>query len=181
MPTFLDTLLALNGVNLPPLPAPAAGMPLMPAPAPPISVGPAFGASPELMASDVAPRAPAPPIDMNFVNRYAGAPPTPPVVQQPGFLDKLSTALLGVSAGLQGYGPQYAQSVREERQRPQREYQAAQERYQGRKAQGLELATRAQERQQAQTQRVAEEQSRREFEMAAHKVNVNDETAKLYL
>src|SRR5262245_12190761 len=123
MPSFLETLLALNGVNLPPLPAVPPSKPLFPAPAPPISTGPAYGASPGLMVNDIAPAAPALPLDMNFINQYAGPAPVAPVIQQPGFLDKLSTALLGVSAGLQGYGPQYAQSVREERQRPQREYQ----------------------------------------------------------
>src|SRR5262245_37327665 len=172
MPTFLDTLLALNGVNLPPLPAPAAGMPLMPAPASPISVGPAFGASPELMASDVAPRAPLPALDTNFINQYAGAPPTPPVVQQPNFLDKLAGVLSGIAQG-----PQYGAYLREQRERPQREYQAQLERYQGRKAQGLELATRAQERQQAATQKAADEQSDREFKAWLRAANITDEQA----
>src|SRR5262245_12207265 len=147
MPSFLETLLALNGGNLPPLPSPAPSMPLLPAPVAPISTGPAYGASPDLMSSNIAPTAPLPPLDMNFVNQYAGAPPIPPVIQQPGLLDKLSTALLGVSAGLQGRGGEFAQSVKAQQEAPQREYQRQVENYQQNRRAGLELATRKQERQ----------------------------------
>src|SRR5262245_29389289 len=157
MPSFLETLLALNGLNVPPvpnaapslLPAGLPNVPLAPTPAPPINIGP-----PPAMPGG-APAAPAPPLDLSLINQYQalrGPAPTPPVVQQPGFLDKLSTALLGVSAGLQGRGGEFAQSVREERQRPQREYQRQLQAYnqQGTElgVQGLNAAERKQERQQ---------------------------------
>jgi|SRR5262245_195261 len=177
MPTFLDTLLALNGVNLPPLPAPAAGMPLMPAPAPPISVGPP-PAMPEAAA-----RAPAPPLDLSLINQYqqfAGPPPTPPVVQQPGMLDKLAAIFSGIAQG-----PQYGAQLREERQRPQREYQAKLEAYNNRRGElglmGRQAAERAQERQQAATQAEANRQSDREFQIAAHKIGITDDLAKMQL
>jgi len=176
MPNILETLLALNGGNLPPLPAPAAPLPLMPAPAPPISVGPAFGASPELMASDVAPGAPAPPLDMNFVNNYAGPAPVAPVQRQPSKLELLGAILSGI-----GSGPEYGAYLREQRQQPQREYQRQQEQYQQRRSQGLELATRSQERQQDRLTRQAEIKADRDFEIYKQSVAGNDKLAQQQL
>lgn len=171
MQNVLQTLLALNGLNLPPLPNPAPSMPLMPAPAPPISVGPP-GPMP-----GVAPPAPQQPLDQSLINAISGPAPVAPTIQQPGFLDKLSTALLGISAGFQGRGGEFAQSVREERQRPQREYQAQLERYQGRKAQGVELATQKQQREQARTQAIAKEQSDRERDIWLRNAHITDSEA----
>jgi len=176
MPSFLETLLALNGGNLPPLPNPAPSMPLLPAPQAPISAGPAYGAPPGLMASDVAPTAPMGRVDQGFINNYAGPAPTPPVVQQPSTLEKIGAILSGI-----GIGPEYGMALREERQRPQREYQAKLERYQGARREGIQLEERRRERQQEMETRQAQEQSRRDFEIAAHKTNITDQTAQMYL
>ena len=166
MPSFIDILQALNGGNLPPLPDPAKPMGLFPAPAPPITIGPPQG------MPDAAPMAPTQPLDMNFVNQYAGQAPVAPVASTPTTLDKVAAILGGIA-----YGPQYAQMLQEQRQAPLREYQRQSEQYQNRKAQGLELATRKQERQQEQAQRQAEANQEREFKVWLQKTGVTDEVA----
>lgn len=171
MPSFIETLLALNGGNLPPIPDPAKPMPLGVA-APPLA-GPLLGAPPES-----APTAPLPALDTNFVNQYAGAAPVRPTISQPTFLDKLSTALLGASAGLQGRAPQYIESVREERQRPIREYEAALERFNNRRTQGLEIATRRQEREQDAATRRAERNTEFEREQFLQRSKFKSEEAR---
>src|SRR5262249_5890266 len=134
-------------VNLPPVFAPT--------PAAPISTGPAYGAPPELMASDVAPTAPTAPQDLAFINAYAGGAPTPP--RAPSRLERIAGILGGVSAGLQGRAPEYLDYLRQ----PQREYQAQLERYQGRRAQGIQLEERRRERQQEMATREAQIKSER--------------------
>jgi len=133
---------------------------------------------------EAAPRAPAPPLDLSLINQYqqfAGPAPTPPVIQQPGTLDKVATALLGISAGLQGRGGEYAQSVKAERERPQREYQAKLDAYNSKIGElgllGRQTAERKQERQQAATQAAANEQSDREFKTWLRAANITDEQA----
>src|SRR5215831_14015797 len=121
MPSVLETLLALNGGNLPPLPNAAPSMPLLPAPQNPMPVGPAYGATPELMASDIAPRAPAEPLDMQLARAYqqfAPPPPTPPPA--PTRLQQIAGVIGGIGAGLQGRGPEYTAFL----QQPQQQYQA---------------------------------------------------------
>ena len=159
MATTLDMLLAaLNREGLPPVPAPAPSMPLPVRTAGP-TPGPPLSAPPELP-----PVAPLPAADTNFVNQYAGPAPVAPVQRDPGLLDKLSTILLGVSSGLQGRAPQFIESVREERLRPIREYNAALERFQNRRTQGLEIDTRRREREQDRATRTAEAKAEREFQ-----------------
>lgn len=167
--SFLDALLRLNAGNLPPLPDPAkpVGLPLNVAP-PPVTTMPP-GPAPALP-----PTAPAPPLDMNFVNQFAGAAPVAPTLQDPTTLDKLA-AILGGIAG----GPGFGLALREERDRPIREYQAQLERFQGRRAQGLEIATERQQREQERTQRRAEQQAEREFQQFIRRANFTDEQAIL--
>lgn len=171
MPSILDTLLLLNDRNLPPLPAPAPSMPfpvLTPQAGLPMPPGP---------APEVAPVAPLPALDTGLISRYAGPEPVAPVVQPPSFIDKLSTALLGVSAGLQGQGPQFVESVRERRERPMREYQAQRERFEARKLRGVEAAEDKQQRQQELTQRRAGQMADREFNVWLKKTGVQDQMA----
>src|SRR5215475_2050631 len=127
MPSVLETLLALNGGNLPPLPGPASGLPLglpnvplVPAPAPPITGGP-----PPAMPQ-AAPVAPAPAFNQGLVNQYLQflpPPPTPPPA--PSRLQQVAGVLGGIGAGLQGRGPEFAYQLQE----PQRRYQQQVENY----------------------------------------------------
>lgn len=169
MPSFIETLLALNGGNLPPLPDPAKPMPFPVRTAPPPSTIMPPGPPPE-----AAPVAPLPALDMNFVNQYAGPAPTAPTIRQPGTLEKIAAILSGIGAG-----PEYGLALREERQRPIREYNAALERYQNRRTQGLEIATNKQQREQDRATRQAEQQAEREFQQWARRANLTDEMALL--
>lgn len=176
MATTLEMLLAaIGGGNLPPLPDPAnpVGIPLAPAPAPPVNVGPS-GPMP-----GAAPQAPLPALDTNLINQLAGPAPVAPTIQEPGFLEKLSTALLGINAGFQGRGGQFVESVKEQRQRPIKEYNAQLERFNQRRTQGVEFATRKQEREQDRATRQAEQQADREFQAWARRANITDEQALL--
>lgn len=150
MATTLEMLLAaLSNGGLPPVPGPAKPMPLGVA-TPPLA-GPMLTGPP-----DAAPVAPLPALDTNLINQLSGPAPVVPTLREPGTLEKLATALLGVNAGFQGRGGQFVEQVREERQRPIREYQAQLERFNNRRTQAVELATRKQERQQEQAQRRAD-------------------------
>src|SRR5215510_10751624 len=130
MPSFLETLLMLNQAGMPPMPEPAQPMQVMPS-------GPIFAPpTPAPMPQPAAPVA-MPALDQNLIAQLSGP---APAQQQPGFLDKLATALSGFSAGVQGQGPQFVQNIREQRQKPQREYEA-------RKLAATEIAERQRERQ----------------------------------
>src|SRR5262245_13030586 len=159
MASFLETLMALNRAGMPPLPEPAQPMQIMPS-------GPIF-APPNPMPMPAAPVG-LPPLDQNLIAQLAGP---APVQQQPGFLDKLAIALQGFGAGVQGQGPQFIQSVQEQRERPQREYQQ-------RRLAGTEVALRRQEQQQAEQQRRADIQSERQFQVWLKKTGVEDAEAK---
>lgn len=168
MATILDLLMALNRGDLPSLPNPAKPVPMpLPVGAPSLTVMPP-GAPP-----DLPPTAPLPPLDTNLINQLAGPEPVAPTFRAPSTLDKIAAVLSGAALG-----PQYGAQLREERERPIREYNAAVERYQGRRAQGVEFATRKQERDQDRAQQRAEDQSRREFELYLKRSNVTDELAQ---
>lgn len=181
MPTALDILLARTRGDLPPVPGPAPSAPIPLAPV--TGIGPlsddttaAFAAlNPEPVPPAMAT---APPLDTNFINSYSGAAPVAPTLQEPSFLDKLSTALLGFGAGFQGRGPQYIESVREERNRPIREYQRQLEQYNERRTRGTEIATRQQEREQDRAQQAAQNQYEREFQIWLKKTGARDEQTK---
>jgi len=159
MPLFLDTLLALNGANLPPVADAAKPMPV---PYAPVNLGPL--STDTTLAQTAQNPEPVPPRffqpaapDMNFVNQYAGAAPTPP--QQPSGLQRVANALIGFGAGIQGNGPQFLNYL----QQPQQIYQAQNEAYQQRRGAGLELAERRADREAAQANQIAEAQYQREF------------------
>ena len=171
MPSFLETLMMLNRGELPPIPKPAPSMPL------PVS-GPASTIMPPGPMPEMAPPAPLPALDTNLINQYSGPTPVAPTLQQPSFLDKLSTTLLGVSAGLQGRAPQYIESVREERQRPIREYEAALERFNTRRLAGVEAATQKQQREQERIQRRADANAEFEREQFLQRSKFRSEEAR---
>jgi hypothetical protein len=158
----------------PNVPAPARPLPLIaqtgPTVTPPTMMPGAPPPSP-------APPAPAPPLDQGLISQFAGQAPTPPVAQQPSGLQRLANALIGFGAGVQGNGPQFLAQLREQQQEPIRNYQRQLEQYNQRRQTGLEVATRKQERQQAATQRAADEQSDREFKMWLQRTGVTDEQA----
>ena len=166
MATIFDLLAALNRGDLPPLPAPAPSMPLGVA-APPV------GLMPPGPAPDMAPAAPLPALDMGMVNQFAGQAPTRPTLSDPSTLDKIAAVLGGIAGG-----PGYALALREQREAPLRRYEQELERFNQRRAGGLELATRKQEREQERAQRQAERNADREFEIWAQKAKITDETAR---
>lgn len=172
MATTLEMLLAaLNREGLPPVPDPAKPMPLG-VPTPPLA-GPMLTGPP-----DAAPQAPLPALDTNLINQLSGPAPVAPTIQQPSFVDKLSTALLGVSAGLQGRAPQYIESVKEERNRPITEYKAQLERFNNRRTQAVELATGKQERGQERAQRRADANVEFEREQFLQRTKFKSEEAR---
>jgi hypothetical protein len=176
MATILDLLMALNDGNLPPLPDPAkpVGIPL----APTGNLGPlsndtaaAFGAqNPEPVPPALTQPAQA---DPNFVNQYAGAAPTAPAPRST--LDRVFGAIGGFGAGLQGQGQQFLSQLQE----PQREYQRQLERYEGRRAQGTELAERRAEREATQANRALEQQYDNEYKKWLSKNSDRSDEAKL--
>ncbi len=168
MATALEILLArLANERNAPLPAPAA----------PMNLGPlsndtslAFGAqNPEPVPPAFTP--PAAP-DMNFVNQYAGQAPTRPVLDDPSTLDKIAAVLGGIAGG-----PGYALALKEERQRPIREYEAQRGQYEERRTRGLELAERRSEREQERASRAAEAQYERDLKTWLKKHDVREGAA----
>lgn len=167
MPTILDLLMALNRGDLPPLPAPAKPVAM------PLPVGALPLTMPPDAPPDLPPTAPLPPLDLNLISQLSGPEPVAPTLQQPSTLDKVAAVLSGVALG-----PQYGAQLREERDRPVREYQAALERYGNRRAGAVEFATRKQEREQDRAQRQAAEQADREFNVWVKRTGVTDDMAK---
>lgn len=173
MPTILDLLMALNRGDLPPLPGPAPSAPI---PYAPTNLGPLSDETTAAFAAQnpepVPPRfiQPAAP-DANFVNQYSGAAPTPPA--PPSRAQRIMNAIAGFGAGVQGQGAQFLSQLQE----PQREYQRQVERYEGRRAQGLEAAERRAEREAAQANRAAELQYDRDFKAWMKKNDVRDDAA----
>lgn len=167
MASLIETLMRLNAGNLPPVPAPAPSMPLGVA-TPPLA-GPTLGAPP-----DIPPVAPLPAPDANFINQFAGAPPVAPTVSEPNFIDRLAAVLGGIAGG-----PRFAEGIREERDRPIREYQQQLERFQNRRSQGVEIDERRREREQDRATRTAEAKAEREFQQFIRRANFTDEQAIL--
>ena len=170
MATILDLLMALNRGDLPQLPAPAKPLPMI---APPIA-GPDFQAFPE-----EPPRAPGAALDPNIIAQFAGQAPTPPPARQPaGLLEKIMLGLQGFGAGVQGQGPQFLAQLAEQRERPQREYQRSLERFEGRRMQGVEAATRAEERRREGQQRAAERAFEREYNARVKQLDLQSQTER---
>lgn len=116
--------------------------------------------------------------DMNFVNQYAGVAPERPVQRDPSFLEKLSTVLLGVGAGLEGRGPQFVESVRARREEPIRRYEAEQRVFEDRRARGFELAERRAEREADALHRANQASYETQYREWLRKNDVRDDAAK---
>src|SRR6266508_3872972 len=86
----------------------------------------------------------------------AGPPPVAPTIHPASKLEQIAAILSGVSYGQRGQGAEYLAGLREQKEKPQREYQAKQDAYQNilrsLALTGEEAATRAQEGYQRTTQ-----------------------------
>lgn len=177
-PTYLDVLQALNALPnggapiLPPI-TPTPALPLIAAPSPPASL-PSFAPPPS-----PAPVAPMPALDPRIVAAYqairgpAPSPPAPLSTRQ-----RIGNALLAFGAGFQGRGPEVLAQIRQ----PQREYEQNLQRYNEQGTQlgvmGLNAAREQAQTQQAQTQRQADEQARRDFDVFLQRQGVQDQEAR---
>lgn len=109
-------------------------------------------------------------LDQKTIDEYlsfAGPAPLAPTPRRAGKLERIAGAFTGVGEGLAGRGAQYVERLKEERDRPMREYERKLERYEDRRSQlglaGYEAAERKREREQAAIQRRADMQAEREF------------------
>lgn len=167
--------------NLPPV----GGRPALPPLPGTVQPPPDFNLPMSLTGPEPPPAAPSMPIDQSLIQRYlqfAGPAPTPPPPMAPaGKLDKIAAALLGINAGFQGQGPQFAASLRAERERPQREFEARQQQYEQTRRQlglrGFEAAQDAEEKRQARQERLAERQFERDFQEFTRRNNITDQMA----
>lgn len=175
-PNYLAVLQALSQ-----LPQPGRPSPLTPTFIPPME-------PPESVmfpTPEPPPPAPSAPIDRRIIEQYLallGPAPTPPPAQAPvGTLEKIATVLSGINAGFQGQGPQFAGAIRAERERPQREFEAKQDRYNQQRTQfglhGLDSAQRAEDRRQERAQREADRRFELEVSERARQLNFKDQTA----
>src|SRR5262245_51536634 len=165
MPTLQELLDALNAQNLPGLPPPARPLPLGPL-QPQGPTGMNLTSQP-----DVAPQAPLPGANRAFIDQYTGAAPTPPT--PPTKLQRIANMLIGFGEGAAGRGSEFLYQLQE----PQREYQRAQERYAGRRAEAIQIDEQRRQRQMELTQRRADEQSDREFKTWMQRTGVSDQLA----
>jgi hypothetical protein len=110
--------------------------------------------------------------DMNFVNQYAGQAPVAPTFQKPSMLEKIGAILSGI-----GGGPEYAMQLREERQRPQRRYEAEKRDYEDRRTRGIEIEERRAEREADRANRAAEMQYEREYKTWLKKLDIRQDEA----
>lgn len=176
MASYLETLMALAQQG-----QPANGLPPIPAPAEPVAMPmvfqPPVTGGPALLPPDAAPAAPAPPLDMNFVNQYAGPRPMEPAQRPASTLNRIAAALSGFGAGVQGQGAQYLAFLDEQQQRPIRDYQRKLDEFEQRRTRGIEIATRKQQDEQDRTTRAAEIKAEREFQQWAQRAKITDETA----
>jgi hypothetical protein len=180
-----QTLLALlQGRN----PSPLAPVALPPVPGPQVSAPAPSGGftppggflpTPPAPPPEPAPVAPLPRLDENLIAQLTGARPVAPVVEETPLILRIARALQGFGAGVQGQGPQFLAQLAEQREAPQREFRAATERFEARRAGAIEFAERKREREQADIQRRADIQSDREFEQWAQRAKITDETALL--
>lgn len=162
-----------------PATAPSVQSPQVSAPAPSGGFTPPGGfiPMPPGPPPEPAPIAPSPPLDTALIEQLAGPEPQAPVVEPASLIIRIARALQGFGAGTQGQGPQFLANLQEQRERPQREFRAATESYQQRRAAGVEFAERRRAQQQEQTQRRADEQSEREFRQWVARTGVQDQVA----
>src|SRR5262245_3863816 len=163
--TLEQLLMALKAPQLPELPPPARPLPIpIQAPQGPLSI-------PTGPPPDVAPAAPLPALDVGLINQLSGTAPMPPPPATK--LQRITNMLIGFSEGAAGRGGQFLESLRE----PQRQFEAATERYQNRRADAIQYAEQRRQRQQEITQRRADEQSEREFKTWMARTGVSDQLA----
>jgi hypothetical protein len=113
----------------------------------------------------VAPIAPLPARDESLIAQLTGPRPVAPTIQPDSRLQQIARALMAFSAGVQGQGPQFLAQLDEQRQRPQREFQAATEQFEDRRRRAIGVAESKRQGEQADIQRRADIQSGREFQM----------------
>lgn len=113
----------------------------------------------------VAPVAPAPALDQSLIEQLTGPRPVAPVTQPVSLLQKIALALQGFGAGVEGRGPQFLAQLDEQRQRPQREFQAATEQYESNRRRAVGIAEDKRQGERADIQRRADIQSGREFQL----------------
>jgi hypothetical protein len=87
------------------------------------------------------------------------------VTQPVSLLQKIALALQGFGAGVEGRGPQFLAQLDEQRQRPQREFQAATEQYESNRRRAVGIAEDKRQGERADIQRRADIQSGREFQL----------------
>ena len=166
--------LAADGAPGLPRPAPSAPIPLAPTNLGPLSddTSAAFAAqNPEPVPPNFIQPGQA---DMNFVDAYSGPAPARPVIPNATTLQKIAAVLSGIGAG-----PGYGLALKEQREEPIRKYERDLERYQGRRAQGIELADRRAEREAAQANRLAEAQYERDYNLWLKRNGDRDDASKL--
>jgi len=129
------------------------------------------------------PPAPGAPLSRHIIDQYLAqlppAPTPPPAPASIGRLDRLALALQAFGAGMQGQGPQFLASVRAERERPQREFEARREQYEERRSAvglaGLEAAQRAADREQARQQAAADRRFDLEVQERGRQLGLRDQ------
>jgi hypothetical protein len=170
MDNYLEVLRALQGLpqtqNNPIVPSAINPMEI-PFASPSVQ---APGLDPNAMAPPVAP---SQPIDQSIVQQYlsmAGQAPVREEVPEPNALQKVANILLGISAGGQGRGPEFIQSLNAPKERSNRQFQQDTRDFENRKLQlalrGTEAAQTAEEKRQARTQLEAD----RKFEIEVNRV-----------
>lgn len=152
-----------------------------PSPLAPVPLAPTGGIGPLDMETTAALAAlqpqpvPAPlpgPVDADAIrSRFAalaGPEPVAPVAGPDPLILKIARALQGFGAGVQGQGPQFLAQLQEQRERPQREYQAKKERFDTRRQElGLmaeQAVMSAEDRRMARTMQLIDKQADRDFE-----------------
>lgn len=137
-------------------------------------------------APPVAPSAsPDQAIIQQFLALAGPAPAPPPAQADPGLLGKIALALQGFGAGVQGQGGQFLQNLREERARPQREFEQRQREFDRTRQQlglaGLQEARGAEEQRQARVQAQADRQFEIEVADRARRLGIESDEARIKL
>jgi hypothetical protein len=128
------------------------------------------------------PAAPSAPIDRSIIDQYlalAGPAPVAPTPQPVSTLDRIAAALQGVQAGFQGRGGEFVAGLREQRERPQREFEQKQRDYEQRKLSlgltGTQAAMSAEEKRQARVTGEADRQFDLDVKRRAQQLGFDNE------
>lgn len=165
-----------------------------PSPVAPVPLAPTGGIGPlemdttaalaALQPQPVPPALPGP-VDADAIrSRFAGmAGPEPqaPTVEPTSMIIRIARALQGFGAGVQGQGPQFLAQLAEERNRPQREFQARKERFDTRKQElefaGEQAVLTAEDRRAQRTQQLLDKQADRDFEASVKRAGLKSQEA----